>query len=150
MRTFMSLFLLSVFAMLTGCAKNTSGDEPAQAKVAVEGHAAIIGKWTVDPDRLAKQPQFAEMPAEQRKLSLDMARNVVRSMSFEFTKDHFNLTMAGKPIEGSYTVKTETPTHLVLELTETDGRTNTLEVDILPEGLTVHPAENESLPLIHR
>lgn len=136
--------------MLTGCAKNTSGDKPVQAKVAIEGRAAIIGKWTVDPDRLAKQPQFAEMPAEQRKLSLDMARNVVRSMSFEFTEDHFNLTMAGKPIEGGYTVKTETPTHLVLELTETNGEVNTLKVDILPEGLVVHPAENESLPLIRR
>ena len=150
MRTFMILFLLSALGTLGGCAKGGDTETQVKAEPAIKGRKAIIGKWTVDPDRLAKQPQFVDMPAEQRKLSLDMARNVVRSMSFEFTEDHFNLTLAGKPIEGGYTVKEETPTHLVLELTETDGSVNSLAVDILPEGLVVHPAENESLPLIRR
>jgi hypothetical protein len=137
--------LLLALATATGCKKATPTD--AAVGDLSDPKAYLQGRWTVDLERLAKQPHLEAMPAEQRALALEMAGNVVGSMTVEFTGDHYALSMGGKTIEGGYTVGPAQGRTLTLKTTEPDGKTGELGIEVSEAGLLMRSGDGEALPL---
>ncbi len=150
-----TLALLLSTAGLVGCkntAPKTPNDDGAGAPYAVPAkpREAIVGQWTIDTSRLAEQPHLAAMTPEKRALALEMAENVTRSMALEFTGDRFSLSMAGKTIEGAYSVADQAGRSLTLATTANDGTADQLKLEFTDRGLIWHAAEGESLPLTRK
>lgn len=150
-----TLALLLSSAGLVGCKKNapkTPEGEGGGAPYAVPAkpREAIVGQWTIDTGRLAEQPHLAAMPPEKRALALEMAENVTRSMALEFTGDRFSLSMAGKTIEGAYSVAEQSGRSLTLATTANDGTADQLELEFTDRGLIWHADEGEALPLTRK
>ena len=137
--------LLLALAAASGCNKPAPSDAPAGDLS--DPKAYLQGRWTVDVDRLAQQPHLEAMPTEQRALALEMAGNVVGSMTVEFTGDHYALSMGGKTIEGAYTVDAAQGRTLTLKTTEPDGKTGELGIDVSEAGLLMRSGDGEALPL---
>ncbi len=142
-----STFALASLLTVAGCGRGgeskpgPSPDDPAKF---------IQGTWTVDVVRLAEQPHLAALPPEQRKLSLEMAQNVVGSMTVEFEGDHYRLGMGGKVLEGTFKTETTEGRKLTLSLTEADGEQDTLHLETSDQGLLFRPGQGEALPLKRR
>ncbi len=150
-----ALALLLSSAGLIGCRKpapKTPDDDGAGAPYAVPAkpREAIVGQWTIDTSRLAEQPHLAAMPPEKRALALEMAENVTRSMALEFTADRFSLSMAGKTIEGAFSVANQTGRSLTLATTANDGTADQLKLEFTDRGLIWHADDDESLPLTRK
>lgn len=130
--------LVAAFLVTTmGCSK-----KPAEA---------LVGKWAVDVDSLAEMDEFKNMPEEERKAALEMAKGFMSSMSVEFTADKAIMEMMGKKEEASYTVKSSEGDKLVIEMVETkDGKEEKREVTVEMKGsdkVVLHMGEKEKFPL---
>lgn len=109
---------------------------------------AMQGRWTVDIERLPEQGNFIRMPEQQRTLALEMARNLLGSMTVEFTADRYSFTTGGKSVAGSYTITARGERELTLELTEDGtGAKEPMGLTVDSRGLLMKAAEDEVLPL---
>lgn len=154
------LLAIACLALLVGCRNRGAPppDEggtaatPAPAKPVDDPKAEMIGAWTVDVERLPEQANFKAMPEHQRTLALEMARNLLASMTVRFEPHSYSITTAGKTVSGTWRVVTQRGGTLELELSESpagDGdpvvEQMTLKVD--SRGLLMIAAEDEALPL---
>ncbi len=138
---------LSLVLLLLGCGKGAP-DAPAGDLSAKPPREAIVGRWTVDVARLEQQPRMQQLPPEQRKLALEMARGVLRSMTVEFTADGYSMTMGGTTNAGTWKVKSEQGRNLVLAAAGADGEQTEMTVEVGTDGLLLRPAPDEDpLPL---
>lgn len=134
-------WLLLGALVLGGCKGKSDGGEAKPTE-------GIVGEWVVDVDRLAEQGSLKEMPEAQRQLALEMARNVVSSMTFEFGPDTYSISMSGQTTRGRYEVKERTADRWVLGTTEGDGGPgNRLVVEFTDSGLLLHAGDDKPLPL---
>ena len=111
---------------------------------------ALVGQWTIDARRLAEQPRLAAMTPEKRALALEMAENVTRSMSLDFSGDRYVLSMAGKTTEGAYSVSKQDGRSLTLATTGNDGAADQMELEFTDRGLIWHTGEGDTLPLTRK
>lgn len=116
----------ALLALVTiGCERQTAGPDEARAPIAATPSAdprrEMQGRWTIDPDRLAEQPALAAMSPDQRTLALEMASNLLTSMTVRFGEADYAITTAGKTVEGRYTIASQDGAELVLSLVEDRG-----------------------------
>jgi hypothetical protein len=133
-RNFVFVALTTLFLGLGGCAKG--------------GADKIIGKWTVDVDALSNMDEFKKMPEDQRKMALDMAKGMMSSMEFEFTKDALKVSMMGQTKEGTYTVKSAEGDKIVIVSKEKDkdgkdGKEEEITIDASGDKLVLHMGKDE-------
>ncbi len=141
-----------VFAalLLVGCGKK-GGDSAKPSNAGKAPREAVLGVWTVDVARLAEQPHLLAMPPEQRTLSVEMARGMLRSMTVEFTSERYAIRVGGAANEGSYTVRTESGARLVLAAKGDNGEATEMTVTVEGEGLLLEPAPDEHpIPLARK
>ncbi len=155
-----ALIAAACLALLFGCrnrgAPPADGVEtaakPPPARPVADPKAEMLGAWTVDVERLPEQENFKAMPEQQRTLALEMARNLLASMTVRFEPHSYSITTAGKTVGGTWRVVTQRGGTLELELSEApEGEGDpviermTLQVD--SRGLLMIAAEDEALPL---
>jgi hypothetical protein len=92
---------LAMIALLTAC-----GGKAADK---------LIGKWTIDVDKMGEMEDIKKLPEDQKKAAMEMAKGMASSMTFEFTKDKILLDAMGQKKEGPYTVKSEAGDKVVIE-----------------------------------
>jgi hypothetical protein len=131
----MSSIRLVLFALLTSMFLACSGGGSGADK--------IVGKWTVDVDALSEMEEFKKMPEEQRKMALEMAKGMMSSMEFEFTKDTFKVSMMGKSEEGSYTVKSSEGDKVVLSAKGKDGKEEEMTVSANGDKMVMHMGKDQ-------
>jgi len=140
-----ALVCLLLPALLGGCrtadeareptpAGQTDGEErsaaapeaaPVDAKAQLLGRLA--GDWHMDLASLESDPQFADLPAQQRMQALTMARQMMADVTFSFTEDgKIRLGFGPTGRTGTYTVD-KVEGHALHITTRTQG----------PEGETV-------------
>lgn len=126
-------------ALTTGCTRpseptdaTANGAAPIAATPSTDPRADMLGRWTIDPERLAEQPTLAGKTPEQKQLALEMSRNLLASMTVRFEGDRYAITIGGKTVEGAYTIVGQQGADLTVELVEDDGEAPervTLRVD---------------------
>lgn len=154
------LLVLACLALLVGCRNRgapptdgPSGQSAPAARPVADPKAEMLGAWTVDVDRLPEQPNFKAMPEQQRTLALEMARNLLASMTVRFEPHSYAITTGGKTVGGTWRVVAQRGGTFELELSETPPEEGqppvvekmTLRVD--SRGLIMIAAEDEALPL---
>lgn len=122
------------------------------ARPVADPKAEMLGAWTVDVERLPEQPEFARMPEQQRALALEMAGNLLASMTVRFDAHSYSITTGGKTIEGTWRVVAQRGGTLELELSEQAGegeppRIEKMRLQVDSRGLVMVAAEGEALPL---
>jgi len=148
-----TLTLLATGALTAGCgpkAEPESASAPITTIPSADPRADMQGRWTVDPERLAQQPTLEAMPPEQRRLALEMSRNLLASMTVRFDADRYAITISGKTVEGAYAIVGQQGPDLTIELREDDAEAPeqvTLRVD--SRGL-VMTSGDDVLPLRRR
>lgn len=153
----LALACLALLA-LTGCRDRTPPGEqtgaaaPPVARPVADPKAEMLGAWTVDVERLPEQENFARMPEQQRALALEMARNLLASMTVRFEPHSYAITTGGKTIEGTWRVVAQRGGTLELELSEqaeagAEPRVEAMTLKVDSRGLLMIAAEDEALPL---
>lgn len=156
MRTLVAAACLVLLA--TGCRTRDpapptgTASRPIAARPVADPRAEMIGQWTVDVDRLPEQANFARMPEKQRALALEMARNMLTSMTVRFEEHSYAITTGGKTVSGTWRVVSRRGSTLELELIEAgeNGEAPTMEKMVLQvdsRGLIMTAADDEALPL---
>ena len=153
-----AVLAVACLVLLVGCRDRGAQDpqataaEPVAAEPVADPRAEMLGAWTVDVERLPEQANFKAMPEQQRTLALEMARNLLASMTVRFEDGKYAITTAGKTVDGTWRIVGEQGGTLELELTETAAEgaapvveKMTLKVD--SRGLLMIAAEDEALPL---
>lgn len=154
-----ALLALACLALLVGCRNRgaPAEDEAAASKAPVarpvaDPKAEMLGAWTVDVERLPEQANFKSMPPEQRALALEMAGNLLASMTVRFEPHSYAITTGGKTVGGTWRVVAQNGGTLELELSEeaAEGEAPTVEkmtLKVDSRGLIMIAAEDEALPL---
>ncbi len=95
-------------------AKKPEAKKPAAKKDAT---AAMVGVWRIDVDETMKgDADFQKAPPEQRKAMEGMAKAILGTASFEFTKDNkVNIKMGPKTESGSWKLVKEEGGKLTIE-----------------------------------
>lgn len=117
-----ALVVVALAFVVTGCGSKAS--------------AKLIGKWTIDIDKMADMEQLKKLPADQKKAALEMAKGMASSMTFEFTADKMLVDAGGKKMAGTYKVKSETADEVVIDGTM-DGKTETMTIEVKGDGLVM-------------
>lgn len=148
------LLLLALPACRERAPKPTTGESsPPPARPVADPRAEMLGDWTVDVARLPEQANFREMPAQQRALALEMAENLLASMTVRFTEHGYAITTGGKTVEGTWRIVSQRAGTLTLELYETPPEggeaipAEQMVVQVDTRGLLMKAAEDEALPL---
>jgi hypothetical protein len=132
-----------------GCARKQGGETPSNA--GKPPREAMVGKWTVDPSRLAEQPHMREIPTDKRALAVEMAKGMLRSMTVEFTPERYSITVGGATNTGTYSVKSEDGSTLTLATKGDDGEATVMVLTVQGEGLVLEPAPDEhTIPLARK
>lgn len=129
-----SLILVALAFVLSACGAKAS--------------SKMIGKWSIDVDKIGEMEEFKKMPEDQKKAALDMAKQLGTSMTFEFTADKIVMEAMGQKKEGTYTIKSETADKVVLD-TKLDGKSEEMTVEIKGDGLVMGDGK-KSFPLKHK
>jgi hypothetical protein len=111
---------LAMVALLTACGGKASDK--------------LIGKWTIDVDKMGEMEDIKKLPDDQKKAAMEMAKGMASSMTFEFTKEKILLDAMGQKKEGPYKVKSEAGDKVVIEGTM-DGKTETMNVEFKGDGM---------------
>ena len=96
----------------------------------------LIGKWTIDVDKMGEMDEIKKMPEAEKKAALEMAKGMASSMTFEFTKEKMIVDAMGQKKEGPYKIKSEEGDKVVIEGTM-DGKTETMNCEIKGDGLVM-------------
>lgn len=141
-------YALLALLFLSACDGGPKGNAgPGYTGGAVENpRQALVGRWTVDADRLAEVGALEHMPEAQRPRAIEMARNIMNSMLFEFTEDHYAVTMTGRTYERTYTVKSTEGQVVTIEAKDGEAA-ETLTVEFTPKGLVLRAPGERPLPL---
>lgn len=104
--------------------------------------AAIVGRWTVDPERVS----LDALPESQRPIAKEMAQNVMNSMAFEFTPEEYRLTMTGRTYARPYTVESVKGQVVTIKASDA-GEAEVLELEFTDTGLELRAPGEKPLPL---
>ncbi|MEZ4465676.1 MAG: hypothetical protein R3F60_00525 [bacterium] len=148
MRVLAALSLLALLGPLAACdsGPKSAGGAAYQGGAVEDPRKAIIGRWTVDPDRLAATGSLEALPEAQRPRAVEMARNIMNSMVFEFTEDRYEVTMTGRTYERAYTVKSVDGQKVTVEAKDAE-QAETLVLTFSEAGLTLEAPGERPLPL---
>ncbi|MCA9526666.1 MAG: hypothetical protein KC549_10270 [Myxococcales bacterium] len=148
MRLIAAVSFLVLLGPLAGCDRGPkSAGGASYAGGAVEDpRKAIIGRWTVDPDRLEATGSLEKLPEGQRHRAVEMARNIMNSMVFEFTEEAYEVTMTGRTYHRAYTVKSVDGQTVTVEAKDGE-EAETLVLKFGEQGLTLEAPGEQPLPL---
>lgn len=116
------VLVLALVALLTACGGKASDK--------------LIGKWTIDVDKMGEMDDIKKLPEAERAAALEMAKGMAGSVTFEFTKEKILLDAMGKKSEGPYKVKSEEGSKVVIEGTM-EGKTQTMNCEFKGEGMVM-------------
>lgn len=139
------LALLLLLAACDSGPKGTAG--PGYTGGAVDNpRQALVGRWTVDADRLASVGALDHLPEADRPRAIEMARNIMNSMAFEFTEDRYGVTMTGRDYDRGYTVKSVEGQVVTIEAKDGE-QAEVLVLEFTPTGLVLKAPGERPLPL---
>lgn len=140
--------LTLLLLLLTACDGGPQGTAgPGYAGGAVDNpRQALVGRWTVDADRLAAVGALDHLPEADRPRAVEMARNIMNSMAFEFTEDRYSVTMTGRDYDRAYAVKSVDGQVVTIEAKDGE-QAETLVLEFTPAGLILKAPGERPLPL---